>query len=110
MRRATQGPAVPEPIFGQFLSTQIVRGATLTCASTSTTTTTASCNGPKINGLDIRLSGIEAQAICNFVTGQGFNTASGMGAAATPYVIWTGTTWALSSAGATPMQNINCDR
>ncbi|UUN25357.1 hypothetical protein [Streptomyces sp. FIT100] len=72
--------------------------------------TTSSCSGPRINGLDIRLAGIEAQAICSAVTGQSFNTASGMGAAVNPYVIWNGTTWALSSAGATPMLNINCDR
>ncbi|MFG2293518.1 hypothetical protein [Streptomyces sp. NPDC048603] len=87
-----------------------MRGATLTCASTAATATTASCEGPKINNRDIRLAGIEAQAICNAVTGQGFNTASGMGAAVNPYVIWTGTTWALSSAGATPMLNLNCNR
>ncbi|KOU78124.1 hypothetical protein ADK94_35330 [Streptomyces sp. XY593] len=104
------GPAAPQPILGQFIATQIVRDATLTCATTTVTATNTTCSGPKINGLDIRLAGIEAQAICNAVTGQGFSTASGMGAAATPYVIWTGTAWTLSSAGATPMQNLNCDR
>ncbi|MGW7407999.1 hypothetical protein ACWGI9_30555 [Streptomyces sp. NPDC054833] len=87
-----------------------MRGATLTCASTTTTTSTATCNGPKINGLDIRLAVQEATAICNFVTGQNFSSASGAGVAANPYVIWNGTTWALSSAGATPMLNINCVR
>ncbi|MFJ7775626.1 hypothetical protein [Streptomyces yangpuensis] len=104
------GPAAPQPILGQFIATQIVRDATLTCATTTVTATNTTCSGPKINGLDIRLAGIEAQAICNAVTGQGFSTASGSGAAAVPYVIWTGTAWTLSSAGATPMLNLNCNR
>ncbi|MCX4511400.1 hypothetical protein OHA27_14000 [Streptomyces sp. NBC_01619] len=87
-----------------------MRGATLTCASTNTTATISSCSGPRINGLDIRLALGEAQAICNAVTGLGFSSASGMGVAVNPYVIWTGTTWTLSSAGAAPMQSINCNR
>ncbi|UXY28523.1 hypothetical protein [Streptomyces sp. HUAS TT20] len=87
-----------------------MRGATLTCASTTTTTSTATCNGPKINGLDVRLDFPEATAICNFVTGQSFISASGSGTAANPHVIWNGTTWALSSVSATPMLNINCNR
>ncbi|MFD8001349.1 hypothetical protein [Streptomyces mirabilis] len=60
--------------------------------------------------LDVRLAIGEAAAICNAVTGLGFTSASGGGTAATSYVIWTGTTWALSSAGAAPMQNLNCLR
>ncbi|MFJ7155132.1 hypothetical protein ACIQUQ_09330 [Streptomyces sp. NPDC101118] len=87
-----------------------MRGAVLTCATTATTATSATCNGPKINNRDVRLAGVEAAAICNAVTGQGFSTASGQGAAVNPYVIWTGTTWALSSAGATPMLNVVCNR
>ncbi|MFE5719693.1 hypothetical protein [Streptomyces erythrochromogenes] len=104
------GPAAPQPILGQFIATQIVRDATLTCATTTVTATNTSCSGPQINGLDIRLAGIEAQAICNAVTGQGFSTASGSGAAAVPYVIWTGTAWTLSSVGATPMLHLSCNR
>jgi hypothetical protein len=70
----------------------------------------STCNGPKINGLDIRLAVPEAIAICNFVTGQNFSSASGAGAAANPHVIWNGTTWALDSACATPMLTITCNR
>jgi hypothetical protein len=86
-----------------------VQGAILTCTSTSTTATSATCSGLKLNGLDVRLAVGEANAVCNVVTGAGFISASGSGAAAVPYFIWTGTAWALSTAaGPAPMQNLNC--
>jgi Collagen triple helix repeat (20 copies) len=109
------GPSGPQglsglPPVGSFTPTQIVRGAILTCASFSTSATTTSCSGLKLNGMDVRLGVTEAIVICNSVTGQGFITASGIGSAATPYFIWNGTAWALSSAvGASPMQSITCN-
>jgi hypothetical protein len=81
----------------------------LTCAAVNKTATTATCNGMKLNGLDARLAPTEANTICNAVTGKGYSTANGMGVAATPYLVWNGTTWALGTAGASPMQNVTCN-
>jgi Collagen triple helix repeat (20 copies) len=105
-----QGPAGPDglPPLDRFTATQIVRAAILTCATTAVTATTASCQGPKLNGLDVRLAVAEATAICNAVTGSGFSSASGSGTAAVPYFIWDGSNWALASAAVTPMLNLNC--
>src|SRR5512133_1918825 len=52
----TQGPQGPPGLSGlppvdSFTPTQIVRGAILTCTSTSTTATATQCDGPKLNGL-----------------------------------------------------------
>ncbi|MFJ5546247.1 hypothetical protein [Streptomyces sp. NPDC093225] len=91
------------------MPTQIVGGAILTCASTSTTATSATCGGPKLDTLDIRLAVSEASAICAVVTRNNFNTASGSGSAS-PLAIWNGTTWELSSVADTPMTNIVCNR
>ncbi|HVH45678.1 MAG TPA: hypothetical protein VM925_25160 [Labilithrix sp.] len=105
-----QGPAAPEPVLGQFLATQIVKGASLTCAGVNTTATVATCTGMKLNGLDVRLAGVEANMICQAITGKGFSTANGQGTAANPYLVWNGTTWALATTGASPMQNLHCNR
>jgi hypothetical protein len=109
-----QGPAgagAPDLVLGQFLASQVVKGAVLTCTTVSTTATIAACNGMKIDGLDARLAVGEANAVCNAITGKGYATANGLATAAIPYFVWSGTTWALSSAGAaSPMQNIQCNR
>lgn len=106
-----QGPVGPSgPTIGQFVPTQIVHGAVLTCASVSTTATTATCTGLQIQGHDVRIAAAEANAICQAVTGLGFSSASGSGTATNPYFIWTGTTWALASVATAPMNNLNCNR
>jgi hypothetical protein len=102
------GAAAPQPVLGQFSASQIVRGAVLTCASTSAAATTMGCNGLKINGFDVRLGAVEANAICGAITGQGYFSASGMNTVST-YIVESGGTWALGTSGnVSPMQNLVC--
>src|SRR6188508_796314 len=61
-----QGPADLPPV-DAFTPTQLVRSASLTCATTNATATIASCGGLKLNGLDVRLNVPEANRICNTV-------------------------------------------
>jgi hypothetical protein len=63
----------------------------------------------KLNGLDIRLGIPEANAVCNSVTGGGFNVGSGVGDTAGPYFIWNGSNWALASNPTAPMNNLICN-
>lgn len=100
------GPQGPPGLSGlppvdSFTPTQIVRAAILTCTTTSTTATTTQCDGPKLNGLDIRFGTAEANAICNVVTGGGFFFVFSNSPAAVPYFIWNGSNWALSSTANT---------
>jgi hypothetical protein len=108
------GPQGPPGLSGlppidRFTATQIVRGAILTCASTSVTATSAGCQGMKLNGLDIRLGGAEAREICNAITGAGFNAAAGTPPAEVPYFIWNGSNWALTTALDAPLDDLGCD-
>ncbi|MFF3791251.1 hypothetical protein ACFYXW_14445 [Streptomyces sp. NPDC001981] len=105
-----QGPAAPQLVLGQFLSTQIVHGATLTCASTNTTASGTTCTGLQINGIDVRLAVTEANAVCNAITGQTYSFAQGVSPVTDPHFIWNGTTWELSSINASPMDNLVCIR
>jgi hypothetical protein len=97
-----QGPSDLVPPVDAFTPTQLVQGAILTCALTSTTAFSTTCIDPKLNGLDIRfdaISGGEPNRICATVTGPGGGLATfNGGSAAIPYFIWTGTTWQLSSS------------
>ena len=106
------GPAgVAElPPVGAFTPTQLVQSAILTCTSESTAGSITTCNGLKLNGVDVRIAVAEAQRICNTVTGLGFSSASGGGTASTPHFIWNGTNWALSSAADPPMNVLNCNK
>jgi hypothetical protein len=101
--------AATEPVLGQFLSSQIVKSALLTCSGVSAAATTVTCTGAKLNGMDIRLATTEVNIVCNAVTGQGFSIASGSGVV-DPTLTWNGTTWALSAGTSSPMQNITCNR
>jgi hypothetical protein len=104
-----QGPADLLPL-DAFTPTQLVQGAILTCASTINTATFALCDAsPKLNGMDIRASFIEANRICATVTGAIAFAISGSGLAGNPHFIWTGTAWALSSAPASPLISIECN-
>ena len=105
-----QGPSDLVPPVGSFTPTQLVQGAILTCASTSTGAGLTTCFGPKLNGLDIQLvfGSPEAIRICNTITGLGFSSTSGGVAASNPHFIWTGA-WALSSVGAVAMQTLVCN-
>jgi hypothetical protein len=54
---------------------------------------------------------VEANALCNAVTGGNYSTANGVGAVAAPYMVWTGEAWALKTTGVvSPMQNLTCNR
>jgi len=106
-----QGPGSTELTLGMFLASQVVKGAVVTCTGTSSTATTASCTGMKVNGIDARLAAVEANAVCTTVTGKGYYSASGTGSAATPYLVWTGTAWSINTAGnVAPMNNVTCTR
>ncbi|MEA2747343.1 MAG: hypothetical protein QOI41_1486 [Myxococcales bacterium] len=105
-----QGAPAPEPMLGQFLTTQVVKGAVLTCTSTSITATSIGCTGMKLDGVDVRLAPGEANVICNAIDGKAYLTANGASTVSS-YMIWTGTTWAFSSAASrAPMQNLQCGR
>jgi hypothetical protein len=62
----------------------------------------------KLNGLDIRLAGAEANAICNAVTGAALSAASGFPPAEVPYFIWNGSNWALASTPNSPLDDLGC--
>jgi hypothetical protein len=104
------GPAATPPVFGQFFPSQIVTGAVLTCTGVSTATSTVTCTGMKLNGLDVYLGPNEANAICNGTTGKGYDTASGLGVVAGPWLKWTAGKWALGTGNTSPMQNLTCKR
>jgi hypothetical protein len=91
------GPAAPEPVpLGQFLPSQIVKGALLTCTSVSLTSTVASCGGVKLNGIDIAVDFVEAETtICAAITGTGSASSNiSSGGASDPHYIWNGSVWA----------------
>jgi hypothetical protein len=111
------GPAGPQgppglsglPPIDRFTATQIVRGAILTCASTSVTATSAGCQGMKLNGLDILQAGAEANAICDTVTGAALSSASGFPPVEVPYFIWNGSNWALeANPNQQPLDDLGC--
>jgi hypothetical protein len=108
------GPQGPPGLSGlpplqRFTPTQIVRAAILTCTSTTGTATSTTCGDPRLNGMEIRFGGAEAEAICNAIFGNsnwGIHTSN---PAAFPYFIWNGSSWALSSAaGANRIDAIQC--
>jgi hypothetical protein len=86
-----------------------VENAILTCARFSSSAGITTCNGLKLNGLDVRLAIAAATRVCNTVTGNGFSSAGGSGLASNPHFIWNGTNCALSSAADPPMTNVNCN-
>lgn len=99
----------PEPVLGQFATSQVVRGAVVTCASVATTASSVSCTGLEINGMDLRLSSTDVNAVCRGITGKGYSTANGLGTVTSPYVVADGTSWAIVTTGAvSPAQNVSC--
>lgn len=103
------GAAAPEPVLGQFLASQIVKGAVVTCTTFTVAGSTSECRGMKLNGVDARLAPTEANVICNAITGKGYNTASGMGVVS-QYIGWTNGAWTLANASTSPMQNLTCNK
>jgi hypothetical protein len=107
------GPQGPPGLSGlppldRFTPTQIVNGAILTCASTTSTATSTECASPRLNGIEIRFGAPEANAICNAVFG---NNNFGIGTstpATVPYFIWNGSNWALASTAASRIDDIAC--
>ena len=96
-------------LVGQFTPTQIVHGAILTCTSTSTTNTSTNCDGPKLNGVDVR-NGLAPSAICAVVTGQNPAGVTGGGTPSSLTFGWDGTTWTLDTAPVSPLQSVGCMR
>lgn len=106
-----QGNAAPETVLGQFLPSQVAKGAVLTCGTNTSTATTVGCQGMKVNGLDVKLAPVEANAICSAITGKGYDTAGGSGSITGPFIVWTSGAWAIQPTGSTsPMQNLICKR
>ena len=120
-----QGPAGPQgatgpqgpaglgglPPLGRFTPTQIVRGAILTCASSSGLPFEfSSCVGPKLNGMDIRSGVGEAATICDAVTGPPVSsTPIALGEANLPFFIWNGSNWALHADRTPLMTEVVCE-
>lgn len=100
------GPAAPQPVLGTFLTSQIVRGALLTCAGV--THDGARCSGLKLNGTDVYLGSKEANAICAAITGKKFEVMGGAGLTEAPMMRWNGTTWELAVSKGTPMAYLDC--
>lgn len=99
------------PPIGRFTPTQIVKGAILTCVSTTTTATIAECQGIKLNGLNIRgVPGFNenGNAVCNAVTGDTWEGIAFDPVSAGPQFTWNGSNWALASAAAQPMTVLDC--
>lgn len=101
--------ATEMPPVDRFTTTQIVKGAILTCASTSFSATIATCTGLQLNGLAVRLVAAEANRVCNVVTGAGFATASGSGSVA-DFFTWNGSNWVITTGATAPMNNLSCNR
>ena len=81
---------------GQFTPTQIIHGAVLTCTNPSTSALATSCNGVKVNGLDVRV-GPALDAICDMVTGKGPAGVSGNLPSTATFFDWDGSTWVLGT-------------
>jgi collagen triple helix repeat protein len=103
-----QGPADLTPPVDAFTPTQLAQGAILTCGSTANDAIFAVCNGPKLNGVDIRAGGFEFLRICATVTGGAPAGVSGTPPSAVPHFLWTGTAWALSSAADSLLVSLGC--
>ena len=97
---------------GQFTPTQIIVGAVVTCTSVVTNVNLTSCDGLKVNGLDMGGVTIDpAPMLCSAiqflgpfdVTGKAFGPPS----LATRFV-WNGTTWVLVTANAQSITGIQC--
>jgi hypothetical protein len=106
------GPAAPEPVpLGQFLPSQIVKGALLTCISVQLTSTAAQCVGMKLNGLDIvSKTLLDPNVICAAVTGKTISSSGEASGTSDPHYIWNGSAWA-PEAGALPnhMADLSCN-
>jgi Collagen triple helix repeat (20 copies) len=96
------------PPVGRFTATQIVRGAILTCTSTSVNATSASCGGIKLNGLDIAREGDASTVVCNAVTGSDWIARAFNAAPTFPNFTWNGSNWVLSSAAPNIVTSLIC--
>ena len=105
------GPATSEPLpLGQFLSSQIVKGAVLTCSSVLLTSSSSTCLDMKLNGLDILDTSDEAAALvlCAAITGKATASEGTTTSISDPYYVWSGSGWA-SGAGSRPrLSTLGC--
>jgi hypothetical protein len=114
--RGPTGATGPEglsglPPVGIFTPTQIVHGAIVTCASTGANTTTATCQGIKLNGLSI--NGIpnfvaNGNAVCHAATGGNWAVVVFDPVAPGPQFTWNGSNWTIAPASAQPMRDLSC--
>lgn len=112
--QGSAGPQGPPGLSGLppvngFTPTQIVRGAILTCASTSATTTSAGCEGMMLNGITLGYTGDENTAVCNAVTGANWNSAGGRLSVPGPRFIWNGSNWVLTSDTGPSLDRVGCN-
>jgi hypothetical protein len=112
--KGATGPQGPQGLSGlppldRFTPTQIVRAAILTCTSATGNATSTTCSAPRLNGMEIRFGGAEADAICNAIEGNHNFSISTTTLATVPYFIWNGSNWALTStAGVSRIDEISC--
>ena len=108
-----QGPAGLSglPPLGRFIPTQIIRGAILTCETSSGLPFDfTSCEGPKLSGLDIRSGTGEAETICDAVTGPPVtSTPITLAEAHLPFFIWNGSNWALDFRRTPLLVEVDCE-
>jgi hypothetical protein len=61
-----------------------------------------------LNGITIGYTGVEANAICNAVTGAGFTFAGGLLSAPGPRFIWNGSNWVITSTTGLSLERVGC--
>lgn len=106
--------STPEPtglgILGQFVPTQVIDGAIVTCTTFSLNTLYAVCDGLKLDGLDVALGTASANAICAAVTGKSAGAFQQGSASTNPYFSWDGTNWVLNSGTTNSISGLFCTR
>jgi len=111
------GPAAdPEPLpLGEFLPSQIVHGAILTCDSVGLVPPNSyACIGMKLNGLDILSILKEENVICAAIIGRTRSTTVTylQNGTSGPHYFWNGSAWALEPGSVRDllMANLTCDK
>ena len=95
---ATGPSSEPLPL-GRFLPSQIVHGAILTCAWASLVPS-PTCEGMKLNGLDIAWITDEPDVICEALFGRKHSGSSLNFGVSDPHYVWNGSAWAPESGSA----------
>ena len=92
-----------------FTATQVVQGGILTCSSTTSDATFATCDGPLLNGVAVQAADAASQLICSGVTGNtGFLRVPG--ASVTGLFTVSNGAWVFNPAAATSTTQLSCQK